>query len=97
MTETVKIAGIPKVELLRALWNNMKPAAFFTMSGLPPPVFDTEHAEQVVTDYIDYFCGRCIKTDLSKDEVNPWSYDRDAGQHAFARIVSELRQKYPLA
>ena len=40
--------------------------------------------------YIDYFCGRCIKTDISGDSVNPRLYDRDAGDGEFARIVKSL-------
>lgn len=93
---TVNIKGIPKEVLLKALWSNMKPAAFFTMSGIPSPAFDNKEASSAVKQYIDYFSGRCIKTDLSVDMAEPHSYDRDAGPNAFARIVSELRQQYPL-
>jgi len=69
----------------------MKPASFFETSGLNSPSFDETLAAQAVTKYIDYFCGRCIKCDLSNDKVESSLYDRCAGQGAFASIVAELK------
>ena len=92
MTDTIDISGLDRVELLLRLWTNMKPAAFFAMSGRPSPSFDESAAKKVVGDYIDYFQGRAIKTDLSKDEVNPRLYDRDAGSGTFKRVVESMRK-----
>ena len=88
------ISGLDKVELLSQLWQNNKPASFFkTTTLVMPPSFDRKRAEAAVTeDYIDYFCGRCIKCDLSGDTVNPWGYDRDMGQGSFDRVVSRMRE-----
>lgn len=35
--------------------------------------------------------GRVLKVNLSSDHVNPWLYDRDNGQGAFARAIAHLR------
>ena len=87
---SIDITGIDKVELLHNLWQNMKPAAFF--GGMDGPAFDRELAKEAVKKYIDYFCGRCIKSDLSKDSVDPWLYDRDAGAGSFERIVQKIKK-----
>lgn len=88
----VDISGLDKVALLQKMWANMKPAAFFSMNSfVPVPSFDETQAKEAVKNYIDYFCGRCIKTDLSKDEVDPWGYDRDAGSGALQKIVDSMR------
>ena len=88
----VNISGIDKVQLLKALWLNAKPASFFGGSGTTPPIFNEARASSAVKDYIDYFDGRCIKTDLSKDAANPRLYDRDWGNGAFEKVVRSLKQ-----
>jgi hypothetical protein len=43
--------------------------------------------------YFDYLYGRCLKVDLSGDQVDPWGYDRDnGGPGAFQRVVEVVRQ-----
>lgn len=41
--------------------------------------------------YFDYLKGRVMKVELAGDDVDPWLYDRDNGQGAFARVIDELR------
>jgi hypothetical protein len=65
----------------------MPVAGFFQMMPWLAPPFDESLATSAVGKYIDYFCGRCIKCDLSKDFVDPAMYDRDAGDGAFAQIA----------
>ena len=89
----VDITGLDKVELLRNLWLNMTPALFFSFSGMPVPEFDSKLASNAILTYIDYFCGRCIKTNLSHDFADPHLYDRDAGTGSFAKIVTKMRFK----
>jgi hypothetical protein len=84
------ISGLDKIKLLNALWENMVPASFFTMMGLPSPGFDEKKAEEAVKGYIDYFCGRAIKMDLSQDKVDPWLYNRDTKTPA-EEVVKKLR------
>lgn len=88
---SINIQGLDKVALLEKLWKNQITAGFYGATLLPSPAFDTKAAQKAVTGYIDYFCGRAIKTDISKDSVDPWLYDRDAGAGTFARIVDGMR------
>jgi hypothetical protein len=88
---SIDIADINKVDLLYALWLRSTPASFFSFQGLPSPSFDRAAAEKAVTDYIDYFQGRCIKMDLSGNTTDPRLYDRDMGEGAAAAIVAKLR------
>jgi len=87
---SVSIKGLEKVKLLKALWDHAKQAAFFTFSGRTSPVFDEDSAKEEVKTYIDYFCGRCIKTDLRSDIADPSSYDRDWGEGLFQKIAKSL-------
>lgn len=91
MDATITITGLDKGQLLYYMWKGQVVAGFFTASGITPPDFDKSAADKAVLDYIDYFKGRAIKTDLSGDTVDPWLYDRDAGKGAFAKIVSAMR------
>lgn len=93
MSDAVDISGIDKVQLLRALWEKSSPALFFKSGLIPAPVFDETLALEVASTKIDYFCGRCIKSDLSGDLVSPRLYDRDTHPGAFAEIVASLRSK----
>jgi hypothetical protein len=87
---SVSIIGKDKKKLLRALWEHAKPAVFFQMHGLPGPAFEEAAAERELKGYIDYFCGRCIKTDLRGDTANPSAYDNDWGTGSFEKIVKNL-------
>lgn len=88
----VDISDINKVELLRALWNNSTPAAYYVFTNTKPPEWDNEKATTAIGNgFIDYFQGRLIKADLSCDQVNPSSYDRDNGRGALSEIVNLIR------
>lgn len=91
----VFIGDLDKVELLKALWLNAKPAAYFNgcRSPLLIPPFNAADAQKAVLKYVDYFCGRCIKSDLSGDYAHPGGYDRDWGRGAFADVVKLQRVK----
>lgn len=93
MSDTIDITGLDKVELLRRLHENQIVASFFTMMGQSALPFDEKEAIKFIKNgYIDYFCGRAIKTDLSTDSISPRMYDRDAGTGTFARIVADMRK-----
>lgn len=91
----VDISGIDKVQLLKALWDNRKPAIWFTLHNRSPPPFDHELARDEVKVLIDYFCGRCIKLDLSGDKVDSAMYDKDVGpdEKTVEKIVAKIRNK----
>lgn len=86
----VDISNIDKTKLLEALWYKQQPAAFFAFNFVTPPKFDKEAAKIAVTKYIDYFCGRCIKADISQDSIDPSEFDKNAGNGAFQSIVDQL-------
>jgi len=88
----IYIAHLNKVDLLRALWQNSSPAHFFTYMPHMAPHFDECEAITAVKSYIDYFCGRMIKCNLSGDTVDPWQYDMDVGNGAFERVVRGVRR-----
>lgn len=46
--------------------------------------------------YFDYVCGRPIKIDLSKDEIDVRLYDRDSHTPG-AQVIANLRQRLGLA
>lgn len=89
----ISIRDLDKPQLLFELWKNSPVAHFYVNFPSLAPKFDAKKAVIAVDTYIDYFEGRCIKTDLSQDEVNPAMYDRDAGEGAFAKIVAKMRLK----
>ena len=91
---TVDISGIDKHQLLQALWTRSKPATFFGQSGRVPPDFNLTVAKSQLSNdgYADYICGRAIKTNIyQEDIVDPYLYDRDAGEGAFQEVVDSLR------
>ncbi len=93
MDNSIDISGIDKGILLYFLWKGQVKASFFGSNSVSPPDFNEEQANRVAKNgRIDYYCGRAIKTDLSKDSVDPWLYDRDAGKGEFERIVKEIRE-----
>ena len=40
--------------------------------------------------YLDYVCGKPIKMDLSRDNVDAYCYDRDAGKGTCSRVVAHV-------
>lgn len=94
MGDNIVIEGLDKVALLRKLWDRMHFAQFFNLfPGTKKPTFDEEEAKLVVNGYIDYFCGKCIKSDISGNVVNVRLYDREAGSYAFRCIVNEMNEE----
>lgn len=85
------IGDLDKVKLLTMLWEEGQPARFFRINHLPAPIFDENEAKYAVKDFIDYFCGRAIKTDLSGDYASTQGYNRDMGDGAFERVCMMIR------
>lgn len=91
----VDISGLDKKALLRALWEHAAIARFFGPDPLRSPWGPSQEvgAADALTRYIDYFDGRCIKTDLTGDTTSTHMYNCDAGAGAFEEIVRCLRLK----
>jgi hypothetical protein len=86
----VNITGLDKKEVIRALWENSKVAPMYMGFGVLSEV-DLENACK--KDRIDYLCGRVMKINVNKDEVDPHLYDRDNGAGAFKKVIDDLRSK----
>ena len=92
----VDIAGLDKVELLIALYQNGHKVG---MGFLAPDMTDDE-IRAFVSDYtqtygrfpyVDYLGGRPLKVDLSGDVLRTHLYDRDNGIGAARNVVESLR------
>lgn len=88
----VNIKGLDKVAILKELWNAQKPALFFIMQGINAPQFSKDNAKKAVNDYIDYFDGRCIQTDISGDEADGRSYDKNTSSGTFIKCIENVRK-----
>lgn len=84
---------IKRIKLLELMWNNMKPARFFTHMNISPPDFGsrTNALETIKNGFIDYYNGRCIKTDLSQNSLNSFMYDRDTYVGKLKELVDIVR------
>jgi hypothetical protein len=90
----IDISDLDLNVVIKELWRNMAPAAFFMFNNVRPP---NEPSDQEISEhlqhskYIDYLAGRGIKTDFSDlRKVDTRWYNRDAGPDAFEKIVSKL-------
>lgn len=72
--EGIDIEGVDKNDLLKSLWENSSPSSFFTGNGLVPLPWK---APKFISGYIDYYLGRPIMMDISKDTLDPEKYDSD--------------------
>lgn len=77
---SISLVGLNKADVLAALYNASKPQGAGFIHYDPTPMTRKE-AEQLLAQgtYFDYLKGRVMKVDLSKDELNPWGFDRDNG------------------
>jgi hypothetical protein len=89
----VDITGIDRWTLLRAMWENMKPASFFMFHPVSAPSFEIDEDQIHRDGYVDYYRGRCIKTKVFGESniVDSYLYNRDAGTGALERIVEILK------
>jgi hypothetical protein len=88
---TINIKDIDRVKLLEELWKRAPDAAFFGSD--PGPSFSVDVAKKELRQdgYADYICGRPIKTNIfTKDEIDPYLYDRDSGYGAFKSVVDSF-------
>lgn len=92
--QEINIEGIPKTELLFILWEKSKPAMYYKIHSLPFPEFDSISADHAVLGYIDYFCGRLIKSDISKNLTHNIGYNREYGKHTYEKYVISIQKKY---
>jgi len=90
-TRLVDVSGVDRDQLLQCLWDNSKPAAFYTAQGLKGPSrLDLQGEKNRALDgYIDYASGRLIKAPIYQESnlIDPMMYDRDNGNGRFQECV----------
>lgn len=91
MVNTIKIHGINKLTLLRALWENQghRDGTF----GKAADLNERDAHWALAGGYIPQLFGRPMKLDLTDNTVNPKPYDDYAGPGTFKRIVKSLNPK----
>lgn len=77
----INIKGVPKAEILVALYNASSPRGMGVLVGASAKPMTAELAESLLKEltYFDYVMGRPLKVDLAGDELDPRLYDRDNG------------------
>jgi hypothetical protein len=92
----VSISGLDKATVLAALYNASQPLGMGFLDPRSGMAMTNNQAAAVLADtpdaYFDYLHGRVMKVDLSGGDVNPFGYDRDNGDGAFAAVINRLRQ-----
>ena len=87
----INIKGINKAEVLKRLYDNSQPLGMGFLQAEAGNM-SIEEAESIIRNNkdFDYLKGRVMKVDLSSDEFDPWLYDRDNGQGAAKKALSDL-------
>lgn len=90
----IDIRGVNRLQLLKVLWEQQQPALFYYCHpGAKIPRWNEKEAKRALEyGYIDYFQGRCIKTDLTKDIVDTSDYDESNGP-TFQDALNKLNKK----
>ena len=91
----VNIQGIEKKTLLFALWYRSHPTLFYNFSSAERPDF-VEPDDGVIAGYINIYCGRSIKCDLSNNFVNVQHYDHVNGKASLLGVVMRIRRGLPI-
>jgi hypothetical protein len=93
MPSKVNIGGIPKATVLVALWNAAKKWSVFDVKSAMSEsraLKLTSNSKDLWFDWVD---SRCLKVDLTGDQLDPILYDRDnGGAGAAARVIDNLRR-----
>lgn len=90
---TISIKGLNKAAVLAALYNASRPQEMGFLQYTPEPM-TVEEAQTVGENNrwsFDYLSGRVMKVNLSKDEFDPWGFDRDNGQGRAAACVAIVK------
>jgi hypothetical protein len=83
--DVLDITGLDKELLLHSLWQHQQCGPYFLLS-----LSEYDHANAkatIASGWIDYYCGRAIKMNLSRDTVNVRVYNQDSAVGAGAAIA----------
>jgi hypothetical protein len=91
----IDISKMNKCEVVAKLFNNSKPIGMGFFQDYEPPMTNSEAEkvlDQVGDGYIDYCRGRVMKVDVSGNTLDPRLYDRDNGQGAALRALTNHKE-----
>lgn len=90
----IDIKGLDKAEVLAVLYNNAISQGLGFLH-YDPKDMTVEEARKILETktYFDYYKGRVMKVDLSKDTFDPYLYNRDNGSGLAEKLIEELRSK----
>lgn len=98
----VNIKDLHPIKVALQLCLEAKVAIFFFLSGLNPPTISEDAIIQdlkIRDGYLDYTCGRGIKTtffmnDIAVEELDPTAYDRLHGEEGkMEKIIDSMRRE----
>lgn len=90
----VSIKGLDKGLVLYKLWEGSHEQGMSSLGVFTRNLTVNDCRKALAKNkYIDYFNGRVIKVDFSRDEIDERLYDRDCGDGAAAAIISQLYPK----
>lgn len=86
----VDISNKDKAQVLMALYNNSHPHGMGFLHFNPEPM-TVEQAREILakTQDFDYLAGRVMKISLKSNLVRTWGYNRDNGEGAAERAISQ--------
>jgi hypothetical protein len=88
----IDISKLDKAVVLAALFNNSKQQGMGLMVARGRDPLSVAEAAELLkqsSGYFDYLYGRVMKVDLRKDLLDTWGYDRDNGDGAAQRAISQ--------
>ena len=91
----IDITDIDTVRLLKKMCDK-EPAIFFKLSNIEiPTISDDEIRLCISKGYVDYCCGRLIKTSFELNCINSTSYDNDRihNKMSLLEIVNDIRKE----
>lgn len=89
----IQIDNLNKAEVLAALYNASKPQGM-GMMAYDPTWMSIDEADTILcsTTNFDYLKGRVMKVNLSGNSFDPYLYDRDNGEGAAERVISQIKK-----
>lgn len=83
--------------LLQALWKGSASQGMSSMGQVSSTVSWEAAAQQLaLSDYVDYYNGRVIKTKFTATGLDSFLYNRDRGAGAFERILAGVKTEMNL-
>lgn len=92
----IDVSGIPAHELLKALHGAAVPCGLGFLHDRSDPIEDAVWVELAKRPYHDYVFGRQLKVKIGCDTLDTRLYDRDQGSGTGARVVAQLRERFPV-